>query len=319
MRKSRNRLVLLAAALLLLFQCGCRFTEKTSMSSSGAGLPDGTATADDLTPGVPIGETICGDRITEQTEEAFLEISYLLRPCSVEKIRPETATFLTRSNSLPFGLSKFCPTISYVFPNDGAYDSFLDVHVREKSGPVDENFAHLSCFISPCVLTWQNAGTAEQTVTVDSYRDAADFFEKNFSAAQEGRDPEYADFTRLDDETAGGVPAYHYRYSRAVDPDAPAKGKWDVPAVYERYGEQYLFETEKYIYVFAFSGQERDEKLLSRFQEIVGSVEIEAGAGAEPPVWAKKGWCLYDPDEVRLSRNELAGEIPSCLEPYLAE
>lgn len=327
MKTTRNIVVLFLALTCLLFWgygCGAAngenddFSEVSAeISAPGSSPTDSSAneaaTSNGSLPGVPIAENIYGDQVTTETEESLLEIRYVLQPYSVEKMRPEVATFLTRSNVPAYGLSKFCPTISYVFPNDKAYDSFLDIHVREKGGAVDENFASLSYFVSPCVLTWQGGSMAEQTVTVDSYDSAEDFFQKNYGAAMQGDDLEYTEFTRLENVTIGGSSAYHYSYFRNVEPDSPEKGIWDIPATYERFSEQYLLETEKYIYVFAFSGQKNDERLLRRFREIVDSIEINADTASKPPVWAQSHAGM------RLKRSELVGNLPACLEPYLSE
>lgn len=334
----------LAAFVLLLSGYGCTAAEnmETSLTEASGGLEESSSRAaaentgassvvppaandgsswysdPNRLPSVAIKDAISGEPITEETEESFLEIAYTLPAYSVEKISFYTATFLTRGNALALGLSRFCPTISYVFSNGGKYDSFLDVFVREKDGPVGENYAAYSCFVAPCGLTWQSEGAiAEETVTVDSYHSKEDFFKKNFSDAVEG---ENSAFTRCSHplyRERNGIEFMMYSYDGAVDPDAPETGVWDVPAVYERYGEHFIVETEKYLYIFALSATEEDETLKTAFRDIVKTVKLTPGGGAEPPIWAKKGWYIYEPENVRFDRDELSGTIPECMKAYL--
>ena len=283
--------------LVLCLLCGCE------NGTAGKPAVSGVDFDSYLLPYVPISETLSGIPIQSELEESLLDIEYVIPPlskgyvirdekvcmtASLESIWIFTNTFFTRftANALPYGMNRFCPTFSYVFSNNGRYDSFLDIHVRKKGGQIGENFSPLCRFPGHSIST----DLADGVVSVDSYRDAADFYDKNFSAADAGNDPEYAGFIRLEDVDVNGLVVYHYNFTRSGYPDESIKNSDNVDIVYEKYGEQYLFETERYIYVFAFSGQEADEKMLTTLRCVVESIAIKEPDTAFSTAWEQNMW-----------------------------
>lgn len=259
--------------------------------------------------------------------------------------RSYTVPFWKRTNALPYGLNQFCPTLSFVYPlerpikeNGGKWktelDTFIDIHVRRKDSAVGENFSDLTSYIGQKA----ESNIALLTETTESYHDAADFYEKNFSKAEAGQDGNYVKFTRLPDQEIGGTTAYHYSFERNPDAAPPVVGA-DQYHVEEQYGEQYLFETERYIYVFAYSGQlplegyekfyeERDGKAQELFRGIVEGIEFktDASESSEPPVWANNAWIQEHisgtPEKVLAQlkeAKELRGELPECVKELLEE
>lgn len=283
--------------------------EAVSFNGQGiAVLPNGAVLYNpNHMPGTHVSEMRYGEPIEAEETVSFLEISYRLSPWkNLQKVSVMTEVFDLRKNALPYGLNQFCPTAAYVCPTDGEGVGFIEVHVREKDGAVGESFAPLS------TLLWDfSRRRAEDTMTTEAYHDADEFFERNFGAAEAGDDPEFPSFTRMEDVELGGVPARHYSYRRAAIEDVPK----ETGRAEEKYGEQYLFETEEYLYLFTLSSWGEDEELQSVFHQLVDSVEVSAGSRTQLPVWKD------DPrlSELHLFEEELTGEIPDCLRPYLQE
>ncbi len=316
------------AAAALLLSCLIVLLICARLGKRGAASPHD----DFFNTGRHITTFTYGEPVTHAFSEKFLDISYVLHPYSVERLVSERCpiAFWLRGNTMGYGLNQFCPSTSYLFPDGGELPSFLDVYVREKDGPVGENFSHLSLFWLSDPFNYfsmEDSGRrlCESTVTTESYRDAADFYEKNFAAAEAGTDPAYCGFTRLDDEEIGGAPACHYSFYRAVEPGAPLKGEYEVRIPYEIYGEHYLFETDQYIYLFAFSGQEPNERYLKTFRTIIDSIQIDPEGFLEPPIWKTENW-LEEQDQVyRCVKNlkdmpeyhQFAGTTPDCLQEMI--
>ena len=318
-----RRISALLLVLCLLCGCGNGIVGKSAVSNVDFDSY--------LFPYAPISETLRGFPIQTEYADSLLDIEYVIPPLSkgyvvweeeicmarpLEWVTSFTHTFFTRfaANALPYGLNRFCPTFSYVFSNNGRYDSFLDIHVREKDGKIGENFSHLCRFPGYSISDF----LADDVMSVDSYHDAADFCDKNFSAAMAGDDPEYTGFTRLEDVDVNGLVVYHYNFTRSGYPDESLKDSKNVDIVYEKYGEQYLFETEQYIYVFAFSGQEADEKMLTTLRCIVDSIEIKERDAAFPTAWEQDMWIqknLLD----HLQAAELTGSVPEIVQSFLNE
>lgn len=293
---------------------------RTDISSAVISSSSDWIYAEQKNASTTLREATKAESFFEQTTDTQLEISYTLFPRTVGRVTSETFTFFTRCNALPFGLNKFCPTASYVYEDNGKYDTFLDIHIREKEGSINENFCHMSWYTMEHLIKvspTQPDGElmAQQTYTTESFHDAADFYKKNFAAAEAGTDPEYISFNRLEDIDLNGVTAYHYTYKRDVDPDVPQTTGYDLDYVYERYGEHFLFETERYIYLIAFSGQEENEFQLQVLKNIIDTLGINPNESCQPPVWAQNEWFVeYG---VHLHRDELVGTVPECLQPYV--
>lgn len=250
--------------------------------------------------------------------------------------------FWRRTNALPYGLSQFCPTLSFPYslrrPHDEKYnenlDTFIDIHIRKKDGAVGENFCDLTSYIGRRA----SSDIALLTETVESYHNAADFYEKNFAKAEAGTDENYVEFTRLPDQKIGNVTAYHYSFERNMDTVPPPEEE-GAYCVIEAYGEHYLFETDRYIYVFAYSGQlpvkgykefyaERDGKVQELFRSIVEGIEFKTDQAEEQelPIWANNEWIQEhiseEPKRVLpylREAKEMKGELPESVKELLEE
>lgn len=257
--------------------------------------------------------------------------------------RSYTVPFWKRTNALSYGLNQFCPTLSFVYPLErpvkekgGKWrkelDTFIDIHVRKKDGAVGESFCDLTSYIGEK----STSNIALLTEAVVSYHDVADFYEKNFAKAEAGTDENYVKFTRLPDQKIGTVTAYHYSFERNLDAAPPAAGAVQYH-INEEYGEHYLFETDQYIYVFAYSGQlplkgyeqfyeERDGKVQKLFRSIVEGIEFKTDQAKELelPIWANNAWIKEhisgEPEKVLTQlreAKEIEGELPDCVKELL--
>ncbi len=94
-------------------------------------------------------------------------------------------------------------------------------------------------------------------------------------SAEAGQDK--SSFTRLENTEIDDADTYHYCYTNSVEPGGRKRDEEsDVLIPYERYGEHYLFETENYIYLFAFSGAKKDDACLTCFQKVIDSIQVDA-------------------------------------------
>lgn len=289
--------------------------------------------------------------INEELTLPLFEISFTLpapeeklSTCSLKYInRSYTVPFWKRTNALSYGLNQFCPTLSFVYPlerpvkeKDGKWrkelDTFIDIHVRKKGSAVGESFCDLTSYIGEK----STSNIALLTETVVSYHDVADFYEKNFAKAEAGTDENYVKFTRLPDQKIGTVTAYHYSFERNLDAAPPAAGAVQYH-INEEYGEHYLFETDQYIYVFAYSGQlplkgyeqfyeERDGKVQKLFRSIVEGIDFKTDQAKELelPIWANNAWIKEhisgEPEKVLTQlreAKEIKGELPDCVKELL--
>lgn len=299
MFKKHKLLVPLAEFLLVLLCVGC-----SSQSYKG------NEHADYLMEAFPASETLYGQPIEETEDVTLLDITYSLSPdLGLEKILSATGTYYNRPNCPGYGLNQACPSISYVFPNKRAYDSFIDIHIREKHADTGENFSHLSWMVKD----WPER--AWSSMSAESYSDAEDFYKMNFSGAENGTDPEYSDFSRMDDAVISGLNAYHYSFERSISKQDEKDSREKANTVFERYGEQYLFETDKFIYVFAFSSQSADEAQLASFKNLVSSIQVNTDQTVGPPVWGEDKWFVHN--ALLLPKDRLVGDIPECLQTYI--
>lgn len=313
--------------LLSLSMYGCKMSESTPVTSMSteSKVSEASNASNGMiqfaSPGpyfdglVAYGtKTLFGVPITETQTVSFLEVEFSLRPSrTLEIIDPlYTGTLWNRVNALPYGLSRFCPTISFVFSNGGKYDSFIDIFVREKDGSIGENYSPLTCFLG--VKLEEPIGL--HTMTIDSYHDAADFFQKNFAAAESGQDSEFGEFELLESEVA----KYHYSFSRSEKAYQATE-----LTVCEQYGEHYIFETDRYIYLFAFSGIDADAEQLTAFHRIIDSVSLATEAVSDPPIWEHSEWIQqhmtgepkYMSEYYRSHADELEGDLPDCIQVLL--
>ncbi len=309
--RNSARLLFLSLALLLFSLSGCNQNGPSHSAGSDVG-PALAGKVNDFTQGAPI------TGITE----SFLEISYYLPPGEMELLstEPGTTPFWVRRNISAYGLSQFCPTVSYIFPSEEGEPSFLDVHVRKKGGTLHENYAELSYFASedygnPIFPRESGKQLCIGTETTETYESAQDFYEKNFSAAEAGQDK--SSFTRLENTEIDGAETYHYCYTNPVEPGAEKRdGESDVLIPYERYGEHYLFETENYIYLFAFSGAEKDDACLTYFQKVIDSIQVDAESSYNVPIWKTADWLetniRYTVEDLR--DCDLTGSMPESIQ-----
>ena len=162
----------------------------------------------------------------------------------------------------------------------GNYESvrniYLDVLVQQKNARVGENYSDMTEF---------RFATGLETMVTESYESISDYYQQNFSKAEQGEDETYTSFQRLDDTTIGGTTAYHFTYERpGPGPGEPLQTEGGTDLIYERYGEQYLFETEGYLYAFALSEQGENPLASKLLQKMVDSIEIKTTGILEPPV-----------------------------------
>lgn len=164
--------------------------------------------------------------------------------------------------------------------------SNIDIHVREKDGAIGESFFPYSAYGGYYRPARDYLNDHDDVVTTESYHDAADFLEKNYGKAMAGESLAYSSFTMLDDVTIDGIPdgtaVFHYEYTRSFDPLQELVallqnnfGSEKHNCAYESYSEQYLFETDRYIYLFAYSGRERNEEHSAYLRQMVESIEID--------------------------------------------
>lgn len=181
----RKAYVLGNLLLLCMLLTSCS-SEHMSINSSNVSIvsEDNWIQSEHEMASASLREATKSESFSERTTDTQLEISYTLFPGTVGRVTSETFTLYTRCNALSFGLNKFCPTVSYVYEDNGKYDSFLDIHIREKDGPINENFCHMSWYTmehlikaSPTQLDGEIM--AQQTYTTESFHDAADFYKKN--------------------------------------------------------------------------------------------------------------------------------------------
>lgn len=260
---------------------------------------------------------LSGGKIEEGREDHILELCCTPPADGVlEDVDPSyTATYRVRGNTELLGLSQFCPTFSYVFPNEEKYDAFVDIFVRKKNAPIGGNYAELSFLTISGPKQLERV--ALETETVETYQDAAEFYQKIYGVAADGREGSgYRNFTCMENVEISGVMARHYSYEKSLPQNADERlEEYDLPIVYEKYGEHYLFETESYIYVLAFSGSEKNEELLRVFHDLADHVKIDRVGEAEPPVWAQE--IAQRTSKPFLDRTVLKGSIPDSLKPYL--
>lgn len=266
-----------------------------------------------------------GKPIKSEMTIELLDIKFHVPPSDMlQMISPATETFwASRKNVWPCGLNRFCPTLSFVYPSDVWYDCFIDLYVREKDSPLGESYSHLTGFLG----NTQIGDYGLRAKTNESYHDAADFYEKNFAAAEAGEDPKFSNFVRLEDETISGAVFRHYSFDNDYSVGRSASIKQTSWVASEGFAEHYLFETDKYIYVFAFSGAYRSEDYFQLFRDIVHGVEIKTDGGFPPPVWEHCQWMQEEMtgpvpellDYLKERRNDIKGDLPECVSRLLEE
>ena len=227
---------------------------------------------------------------------------------SLEEVdRVYTYPFWDRQGDLPLGLSRFCPSLSFVFPNERRYNAFLDVQIREKDCPVGTNFTYLTGFIGHKMgRPW-----GIEAKTTASYEDAADFLEQEITPLTWGDAPQLIqqEPISLGDRSAVWVAGTNDA-GQAVD--------------------YCIFETQQYIYIFSLTQPERSQERETAFRNLLASIHFADEPGEVQPLWVVSEWVqetmtgtpretAEDLQAKRDFYHIVEGEFPPCVEKVLEE